>query len=119
MTAPGAPNGSGFDRAAELFKALGQPLRLRLVCGLCRQPSTLSRIASELETPVSTLALHLGVLRRARILEEERRGAEIVFSVRDPRVRDLLRSLCASGPGPDPSSWGWSQLARDLHARRA
>ena len=109
----------GFEDAAELLKALGQPLRLRLVCGLSHEPRTLSGIAAELETPISTLALHLGVLRRCGILSEERRGAEIVFSVRDPRVRGILRVLCASGFGPHPDRWAWNHLARDLRARRS
>jgi DNA-binding transcriptional ArsR family regulator len=108
----------GFESAAEILKALGQPLRLRLVCGLSQHPSTLSRIAAELESPISTVALHLGVLRRAGILAEERRGVEVVFSVRDARVQGILRTLCSSGLGPASSDWAWPQLARDLQTRR-
>jgi ArsR family transcriptional regulator len=109
-----------FDDAAALLKALGQPLRLRLVCGLSREPSTLSRIAAELECPLSTLALHLGILRRAGILAEERRGAEVYFSVRDERVGAVLRVFCGSGGGSEArsSAWAWRTLARDLQARR-
>lgn len=114
-----AAQAPGFESAAELLKALGQPLRLRLVCGLSQQPSTLSRIAAELESPVSTVALHLGVLRRAGVLAEERRGVEVVFSVRDARVQGILRALCASGLGPEPSGWAWPQLARDMQSRRS
>jgi ArsR family transcriptional regulator len=117
-TGPSAAH-PGFEGAAELLKALGQPLRLRLVCGLSQHPSTLSRIAAELESPLSTVALHLGVLRRAGILAEERRGVEVVFSVRDPRVQGILRALCTSGLGPEPSTWAWPELARNLQSRRS
>ena len=104
----------GFDEASGLLKALGHPLRLRLVCGLVREPSSLSRIAGDLGAPISTVALHLGVLRRARVLTEERNGAEILFRVGDARARLILGALCASGAPPAPAGWAWSRLAREL-----
>jgi len=106
----------GFEDAAGLLKALGHPLRLRLLCGLCREPSTLSRIGADLATPLSTLALHLGVLRRAGLLSEERRGAEVVFHVTDERTRGILHSLCAGGTqaaDTPPPAWAWSRLGRE------
>jgi DNA-binding transcriptional ArsR family regulator len=108
----------GFDETAGLLKALGHPLRLRLVCGLVREPSSLSRIAADLGAPISTVALHLSVLRRAGILTEERNGAEILFRVGDARARMILRTLCASGVEPAPAKWAWNKLARELATSR-
>jgi DNA-binding transcriptional ArsR family regulator len=108
----------GFDDAAGLLKALGHPLRLRLVCGLVREPSSLSRIAGNLGAPISTVALHLGVLRRAGVLTEERNGAEILFRVGDARARLILNALCAAGTEPAPAKWAWGKLARELAATR-
>ena len=108
----------GFEEAAGLLKALGLPLRLRLLCGLAREPSSLSRIAADLGAPISTVALHLGVLRRAKVLAEERKGSEILFRLGDPRARLILGSLCAAGTGPAPASWAWNKLARELAAAR-
>jgi ArsR family transcriptional regulator len=106
--------GLTFDESAGLLKALGHPLRLRLVCGLCRQPSNLTRIGAALGAPLSTVALHLAVLRRAGVLEEQRTGSEISFPVRDARVLRILESLCQEGGGRPPAQWGWDELARDL-----
>jgi ArsR family transcriptional regulator len=108
----------GFDEAAGLLKALGHPLRLRLVCGLVREPSSLSRIAGNLGAPISTVALHLGVLRRARVLTEERSGAEIHFRVGDARARLILGALCGSGTEPAPAGWAWNKLAREATTSR-
>jgi ArsR family transcriptional regulator len=114
-----APAGElGFDEAAGLLKALGHPLRLRLVCGLAREPSSLSRIAGNLGAPMSTVALHLGVLRRAGVLTEERNGAVILFRVGDARARLILGALCATGSEPAPEKWAWNKLARDLATSR-
>jgi ArsR family transcriptional regulator len=110
-----APAGElGFDEAAVLLKALGHPLRLRLVCGLVREPSSLSRITGNLGAPISTVALHLGVLRRAGVLTEERNGAEILFRVGSVRARLILGTLCATGAEPAPAKWAWNKLAREL-----
>ncbi len=109
----------GFEEVAVLLKALGHPLRLRLLCGLAREPSSLSRIAAELGAPISTVALHLGVLRRATVLIEERRGSEILFRVGDSRARLILATLlCAKGAETAPASWAWNNLARELAAAR-
>jgi ArsR family transcriptional regulator len=107
-----------FDEAAGLLKALGHPLRLRLACGLTREPSSLSRIAGDLGSPISTVALHLGVLRRAGVLTEERNGAEILFRVGEARVRLILGALCASGAETAPAGWAWNKLARELTTSR-
>jgi DNA-binding transcriptional ArsR family regulator len=103
-----------FEDAAGLLKALAHPFRLRLVCGLSREPSNLTRIVAALEAPLSTVALHLGVLRRSGILTEERRGAEVRFKVTDPRVNQILEIFCRDKGGAPPASWEWDRLARTL-----
>lgn len=110
MAAPIEP-GADFAAAATLFKALSHPLRLRLVCGLCREPASLSRIAGEIAAPLSTVAMHLGVLRRSGILSEDRRGAAILFQVQDERVRRIVCALCGAGATHAPEDWAWSRLA--------
>jgi DNA-binding transcriptional ArsR family regulator len=104
-----------FEDAARVLKALGHPLRLRLICGLSREPSSLTRIVSALDVPLSTVALHLGVLRRMGILTETRRGAEVLFSVKDERVRRILEVFCQNTCGPPPETWEWGELGRQLH----
>ena len=114
-----SPGALPFDETAGFLKALGHPLRLRLVCGLCLEPSNLTRIVAALETPLSTVALHLGVLRRAGILREERRGAEVYFRVEDGRVRRILEVFCAEKVGSLPEGWQWRNLARVLHKQNS
>ena len=103
-----------FEDAAHLLKALAHPLRLRLVCGLCREPSNLTRIVANLSAPLSTVALHLAVLRRAGILTEEKTGAEIIFHLRDPRTRRVLEAFCRPGSKSPLDNWNWESLARSL-----
>jgi ArsR family transcriptional regulator len=83
--------------AARLFKALGHPLRLRIVCGLLRQTCTQTEIASCLGLPQSSVAQHLAVLRRAGLVEGRRSGNEVILCVADPRAGALLHLLCPEG----------------------
>jgi len=102
-----------FRSAAGLLKVLGHPVRLKIVCGLLGEPANLTRIAKEMAMPISTLAQHLAVLRRAGVLGEERLGVEVLFHLADERVPAILRTLCspetAKGELPD---WSWKELGR-------
>jgi len=100
--------------ASRIFKALGHPLRVKIVCGLLREPCTQTHISSSLGLPQSTVAQHLSVLRREGIVRGDRdRGAEVVLRVIDPRVPVLFRCMCDSDGLPELD---WNQ-ARASHSR--
>ncbi len=100
-----------FGEAARLLKALGHPLRLKIVCGLLSEPANLSRIAREMSLPISTLAQHLAVLRSGGILEEEKRGLEVTFRVADTRIPGILRVLCRTiQVDEDLPDWTWREM---------
>ncbi|MFN8548600.1 MAG: metalloregulator ArsR/SmtB family transcription factor [Candidatus Eisenbacteria bacterium] len=119
MKGASTPRPAAFTEAAAFLKALGHPVRLRILCGLAREPRSLSRIAEALELPLSSIALHLSVLRRRGLLAEERRGAEILFRVRDERAIAVLDVLCAEESkrvtrGRDArTSWDWPSAASE------
>ncbi|MDX6283729.1 MAG: hypothetical protein QOH03_4800, partial [Kribbellaceae bacterium] len=50
---------------AEQFKALGHPLRHRLLFALGQEAATISQLATSLGTAKGNVAHHLGVLRDA------------------------------------------------------
>lgn len=104
----GGTRPAGYDDAAAFLKALGHPLRLRILCGLLREPRSLSGMVAALERPLSSVALHLAVLRNRGVLAEERRGSEILFRVRDERTRQVLALLCDDH---DAHAWEWPNPA--------
>lgn len=84
-----------FEEASEVFKALAHPLRLKLVCGLLKQPGTQTQIAKLLNMPQSSLAQHIAVLRRVGIVSGRRDyGAEVILEVTDPRIPGIFREVC-------------------------
>lgn len=48
------------------------------------------------------------------VLKEERRGAEVQFSVEDDRVHRILDVFCRRTGGAPPESWGWERLGRQF-----
>jgi DNA-binding transcriptional ArsR family regulator len=108
-----------FQRQARLLKALAHPLRLEMVCGLRGHPCTQTFIADTLGIPQSSVAQHLKVLRTEGLIRAERRGVEVVFSIADPVVTDIIDSLCNRHGGDIQSLDSWQQIAAIERARRA
>jgi DNA-binding transcriptional ArsR family regulator len=67
------------DKCAELLKALGEPLRLRIIDALRDGPKNVSELAGQLESEVVTVSHHLGILRHAGLVERQRQGRFIIY----------------------------------------
>jgi DNA-binding transcriptional ArsR family regulator len=73
---------------AERLKALGEPIRLRIIDVLRHGELTVSDIAEFLETEVVTISHHLQILKRAKLLEAHREGRFIYYKLHE----DLLKA---------------------------
>jgi len=79
-----------LEAAAELFKALSSPSRLRLLRLLDDRESTVSALveASGLSQPL--VSQHLRVLRGLGLVQVERAGREARYSVADRHVSHIV-----------------------------
>lgn len=77
---------------AELFKALAHPLRVRALEVLALGECSVGVLAEKLDVELSQLSHQLGVLRRAQVVTTRRVGSVVHYSLRDPRVSQLLVS---------------------------
>jgi ArsR family transcriptional regulator len=66
-------------RGARLLRALGDPERLRIVRCLRGGPKSVGEIAAELDVTVVNMSHHLGVLRQAGLVEDEKQGRYVVY----------------------------------------
>lgn len=88
---------------ARVLKALGHPTRLFLVDHLAGGETCVCELAELVGADVSTVSRHLGVLREAGILADERRGAQVFYHLVSPAALELL---------------GWAErVAREAAAR--
>jgi DNA-binding transcriptional ArsR family regulator len=75
---------------AEFFKALGHPLRIRVLELLAQSDHTVSELQDELDVEQSSLSQQLGVLRRAGFVDSHREGSHVTYTLADERVGELL-----------------------------
>jgi ArsR family transcriptional regulator len=77
---------------AEFFRTLGHPARLRVI-GLLRDgEKTVGQLQAELGIDSSGASQHLAAMRRAGILEARKEGTSVHYSVRDPRIFQMMES---------------------------
>lgn len=83
-----------FEKKAELLKALAHPIRLCIVKGLLENGGcNVTHMQNCLNAPQSTISQHLQKLRSLGIIKGERKGLEIIYTVENPIVRDLIEAL--------------------------
>jgi ArsR family transcriptional regulator len=75
---------------AQLFRALGHPVRIRILELLFDGERTVGDLQAELDLDSSGTSQHLAALRQQGILESRRDGTNVYYGIRDPRVTQLL-----------------------------
>jgi DNA-binding transcriptional ArsR family regulator len=79
-----------YQMKAEFFRILGHPVRVRILELLKDGERTVGDLQNELQMDSSGTSQHLGVLRKQGILEGRREGTSVYYTVRDPRMFQLL-----------------------------
>ncbi len=82
-----------YEKDAELLKALGHPVRLKIAAGILCNECNVNKIVEHLQMPQSTVSQHLGVLRKAGVLYPEKDGVNTCYKIADERVAKLIRIL--------------------------
>jgi ArsR family transcriptional regulator, arsenate/arsenite/antimonite-responsive transcriptional repressor len=83
------------EELASLFKALGDPARLRLLSFIAEQPEGEACVCY-LSQP--TVSHHLKLLHDAGLLEREKRGAWVFYRVVPERLEAIRAALTTRAP---------------------
>jgi DNA-binding transcriptional ArsR family regulator len=75
---------------AELFKALGHPVRVHILELLRVSERTVSELQVQLEIEASSVSQQLAVLRSRQLVVGRKEGTSVYYRVADPQVFDLL-----------------------------
>jgi ArsR family transcriptional regulator len=83
-----------FTREAEILKALGHPIRLKIVYGLLKVGGCNVKNMQEcLGLHQATVSQHLIHLKSRGIIDSTRQGLQMVYRVTDPLAECLVASM--------------------------
>jgi ArsR family transcriptional regulator len=75
-----------FEARAQIIKAMAHPTRLFIVDELSRRERCVQELTEMIGSDVSTVSKHLSILRNVGIVEDEKRGVNVYYSLRCPCV---------------------------------
>lgn len=75
---------------AEFFKALAHPMRIRILEVLSEGEKTVNEIQTILGSEGSAVSQQLAVLRSKNVVSSVKEGTSVIYSLRDPLIRELL-----------------------------
>jgi len=79
---------------AELLKILANENRLLILCALIQGAKTVGEIGEYVpKITQSALSQHLNMLRTAGILESDKQGQNVTYSIADCRIQEILAVL--------------------------
>jgi len=75
-----------FEARARIIKAMAHPTRLFLVDVLSRGEKCVCELTDMVGADSSTVSKHLAQLRNAGIVQDEKRGSQVYYSLRCPCI---------------------------------
>ena len=82
-----------FRGQARVFKALGHPTRLFMALELGRGERCVCELQELVGADMSTISKHLSVLREANLVNDERRGSQVFYSLTAPCVLSFMNCI--------------------------
>ncbi len=93
-----APPSRLSERTRELmavrFRALGEPMRLKILERLFRSPASVGEILDSVGGTQANVSKHLAVLRTGRLVSARKEGNRTVYSISDPALERLCSVVC-------------------------
>jgi ArsR family transcriptional regulator len=83
-----------FDLAAETFRVMSAPMRLKIINCLCTEEKNVGQLLDEIDTTQPNMSQHLNTLFKAKILGRRRDGVQIYYRIINERVVTLCRAVC-------------------------
>jgi ArsR family transcriptional regulator len=86
--------------AAEIFKTLSDPTRLRILTSLGRGEACVHELCARLALSQTAVSHQLRLLRVGRLVRARQSGRERVYSLADEHVMSLVAAACSHALEP-------------------
>ncbi|HJR81808.1 MAG TPA: metalloregulator ArsR/SmtB family transcription factor [Anaerolineales bacterium] len=80
-----------FTHLADLFSALSDPTRLRIISVLLEREMNVGEIAAQVKMTESAVSHQLRGLRQMRLLRSRKNGRQVYYALDDDHVAKLYR----------------------------
>jgi ArsR family transcriptional regulator len=79
--------------AAEMIKALGHPIRLRIIALLCQKRQHVTALAERLGAKQAIISQQLRILRIHGLVEVGRESGFAYYRLAEPKLRELIHCI--------------------------
>lgn len=83
-----------FELAAEVFRVMSAPMRLKIISALCNGEKNVSQLLDEIDATQPNMSQHLNTLYQSGVLARRRDGVQIYYRINNDRVVTLCRAVC-------------------------
>lgn len=90
------PTSETVSHIAIMLKAMGDPVRLRILYHLRQREYTVSELVEELGCSQANVSKHLAILKAAALVESRTDKQNRLYHVTDPVVDSVCDSVCGS-----------------------
>ena len=84
-----------LELVAVRFRALGEPMRLRVLRAVCHQPRTVNEIVEAVGSGQANVSKHLALLAGAGILARQKSGQRVIYRLKDSLALKLCKTVRA------------------------
>lgn len=87
-----------LERIAGRFKVLGEPMRLRILQTVCKEPRSVNEIVAAVGSTQANVSKHLALLAASGVLARRKNGQCVYYAVKDKlavKLCELVRAQLA------------------------
>jgi DNA-binding transcriptional ArsR family regulator len=92
--ASGVESDEVFEMAAEVFRVMSAPMRLKIISCLCNGEKNVTQLLEEIPTTQPNMSQHLNTRYQAGVIGKRREGVQIFYRIVNDRVVTLCRAVC-------------------------
>lgn len=83
-----------IEKAAEVFRVMSAPMRLRIISCLCSGEKNVGELLAEIDTTQPNMSQHLNTLYQAGVLDKRREGVQIYYRIVNDNIVNICRAVC-------------------------
>jgi len=79
-----------YEARANIIKAMAHPSRLFIIDMLNKKPRTVGELTEMIGADTSTVSKHLSVLKNSGIVEDEKAGTSVIYTLKCPCILEFI-----------------------------